>query len=243
MKRILFLFAALFALLSLGACVEYQESASLRSDGSGQFAIRLALLADTVEGSDLALKERIAGVPGIQIDSLASVNEEGQTTLIARVSFDNLEALNYLGRHLNQNSADQNNSDKNIIGEFAQKDSGSLRVLTRRLPLVVGLTPDYSLQVPGRVVDADSLALDQGFGVGFVRWHPANLSQPLEFRVVYEPDPAPVSRGVVVALAVLVGALLFVVLVLVGRLRRLGWTMKALQEEEQNQAEQDEASR
>jgi hypothetical protein len=226
MKRFVLLFLTSLALVS---CVEYQESASLRSDGSGQFAIRLGILDDTIESTDLSLKDSIAKLPGIQIDSLSSVSGEGQTTLIARVSFESLDALNGLGAHMAQN----------VIGEFAQKDSAGLRVLTRKIPVVLGLAPDYSLQVPGRVVDADSLALDQGFGAGFVRWlvPPEALARPLEFRVVYVPERAAVQTWMVVALGAGFVVLLFAVLVLIGRLRRLSWTVKALQAEEEQQGQ------
>jgi hypothetical protein len=224
--------AVCFAAFSLTGCIEYSDSASLRGDGSGQFSMRIGVVADVDSANVRNIQRDAASVPGIAVDSVGAASEEGQGTLVVRVRFDSVGALNALAQKMKL---------EDLMGVFSLRDSADLRVFSRTLQIRPPSDTahfDYSLQVPGRVLDADSLAVDQGFSTGFVRWMvPGAGSVPVHLRVVFQPTGASVKLWHIVALAAGLLLLVFVALVCVGRLKRLNWTVQALKDAEENETD------
>jgi len=247
-----FLFVvSLLALLFLGGCIEYNDSLALKTDGSGSFEMRISIPSDldmSMPGDSTAdffqkdsLQARLSRVPGVQLDSIRIERKEGMQSLVASMRFDSLASLqgisgenpqeDFLGK-ITQRKLEDGILFERIInpgdssnGPEDQMDQLAVGVVNEMMGAIYWT---YSLQVPGRILEANTSADRIDSLSGKVSWRILSTDiagKPLTLKVKYEsknkwPWTAWVTLGIV--LVVLMVALFS----LYRKIQRLGGILR-----------------
>jgi hypothetical protein len=155
----------------MAGCVDYKEDLHIRADGAGWMKATMAIneaLAQK-DGQPIDPKEvqdKLAGKPGIRVETCETYKEAGKAIIETKVFFRNVAYLKAL---------DEGNKGV-VIGDIAFADKGSWYKFSRRIeqegadgqaeaaPLVqslfAGNTFEFTAQFPGKVIAANSRHID-----------------------------------------------------------------------------------
>lgn len=175
---------ALFALLFLSGCVDYEEEMWLNADFSGRAAITISVREELVQGntglerdmSEEKIRRDLERIPGVKLESFKSFRDAGKRIAKLTIAFDSIEKITRHETSVTESSA------VSFLGAIKVERASGKVVLRRIFPvlpearsqswgkdlLMHGLGSlllsnnylSYKLHVPGEIITANTQRID-----------------------------------------------------------------------------------